>query len=236
MTSADEGTTPRPERVAARALVLAAVTCRGAIEHGVGDREAEELREQVIGWVRKTRLLDETEPHELSRLEAPLGSLSERDAIDTTWCGEGVVLLAWSLGHGDLPRYDVQVDSSVAAEALGFLNEDVEDVMLHAQLRQRSDLIRLAEFYFALHWRLRHFALDARSMDFEAFASECAFGPLEVRGMDFLAHDLAIDGRPLAMLDDRRRDECLGIARERQRAANWLVGQDPIYSEVTCDT
>jgi hypothetical protein len=40
---------------------------------------------------------------------------------------------------------------------------------------------------------------------------------------------------PLGNALEKFSREALGIARERQQAANWLSGQDVLYSEVTCD-
>ena len=45
-----------------------------------------------------------------------------------------------------------------------------------------------------------------------------------------------IDSQPLLDVPAARWGECLSLARERQQAANWLGGQEALYSQVTCDT
>jgi hypothetical protein len=48
--------------------------------------------------------------------------------------------------------------------------------------------------------------------------------------------DLEIRGAPIFRAPEAVWREVMSIAIERQQAANWLIGEDEIYSEVTCDT
>ena len=105
---------------------------------------------------------------------------------------------------------------------------------IESDAESEDQLRRLAALMFSLHWRLRQFSLKADSMDFERFAGEAWFGPLEVDGLLFAEKDLAIHGVPVVR--SARWRDVLSIARERQPAANWLAGHDPIYSEVGTDT
>ncbi len=73
-------------------------------------------------------------------------------------------------------------------------------------------------------------------MNFADFAQTAWFGPLETRGLRFVAGDLAIGAQSLSAAADEAWLEVMSIVRERQQAANWLRGQDPVYSEVTADT
>ena len=73
-------------------------------------------------------------------------------------------------------------------------------------------------------------------MDFAEFAKTAWFGPLPVGGLRLVAGDLEVRGLPVWEAPEEDWREVLSIARERQQAANWLMGQEEIYSEVTCDT
>ena len=85
---------PTPRRVAARALVMSAVVCRGFIETDAGEAEAEALRVRVVEWLGRIGVTDEAEPRELAMLNAPLGTLAPQQAIDAGWLSEGLAVLA----------------------------------------------------------------------------------------------------------------------------------------------
>lgn len=227
---------PAARRVAQRALVLAAVTCRGALEVDAGKSDAEAFRRDVLVWLTSVGALAEAEGEERRMLESPLGTLDERRVIDATWRGEGLGVLAWALGRSELPSYQETVRPPEVADSLGFMEASGDALLNKPTLRSPAELETLARRLFALHWRLREFTLRPRPMDFASFARTGPFGPLDVSGLAFAKGDLAIDGRPLASVDERRRRECLSIARERQQAANWLCGQEHVYSDVGCDT
>ena len=108
---------PSAERVARRALCLAAVVCRSAIEGDAGNGEAEALRQSVLEWAAAIGIIPEIEPRELALLQAPLGGLSERERIDGSWRGEGFAVLAWALGRCDLPPYDIEAEPYIIARA-----------------------------------------------------------------------------------------------------------------------
>ena len=227
---------PTADRVARRALVLAAVACRSAIEGDATNPRAEAFRREVLDWLRDAGAEEEAEPDELALLRAPLGSLDERQVIDASWRGEGLGVLAWALGRYELPSYQHTVTPPEVADRLGFMTPDAALLVQHATLRDAEELEALASRLLAVHWRLRDFSLRPVHMDFASFAPTAWFGPLDVTGLEFAGGDLAIDGRPLMDVGEARWRECMSIVRERQQAANWLCGQQTLYSEVSCDT
>jgi hypothetical protein len=227
---------PSADRVARRALALAAVAARGHAEQGVGDPEAEQLRARILEWVPLVGLGDELEPLETQTLEAPLGALTPQQGINASWRAEGLVVLAWALGRSPLPAYDDQCDGGEVAATLGFLDEASASVLAAPVLRPAEELAALCETLFSLHWRLRQFSLDGRAMDFADFARKAWFGPLSLEGLRLNELDLELGSLPLARAPEPQRRTALSIARERQQAANWLEGQEALYSEVTCDT
>jgi len=227
---------PSPERVAKRAFALAAVVCRSGIEQGEFHSAAEDFRRDVLRWLTDARVTDELEPEERVLLETPLGSLTERQEINASWRGEGLAVLAWALKRFELPAYDQIVSPPDVADALGFLTNDGYELLAAPELRAPEEIDHLAELMLAAHWRLRQFSIDGLPMEYAVFAQTCYFGPLETRGLRFVDGDLAIGERAISKVQEAEWREVLSIVRERQQAANWLTGQDPIYSEVTCDT
>jgi len=226
---------PSADRVARRALTLAAVVCRSAIEGDAGDSEAEALREGVLDWATKIGISPEFEPGEMASLRTPLGRLNERERIDGSWRGEGLAVLAWALGRFDLPPYDVQVDPYVVARAIGFREPATNTVLADPRLRTAEEISLLADELFSLHWRLREYSLVGKPIDFKAVAQKARF-PLQIARLRLVNGDLELRGAPIARAPEAVWREVMSIASERQQAANWLVGEDEIYSEVTCDT
>lgn len=235
-TEAPDLVRPTAERVARRALALAAVVCRSGIEPEAGHPEVEAFRADLLAWLAESGVMGELEPAERALLETPVGALTQRQWMDASWRGEGLVVLAWALGRCDLPPYDEPADSPGVAHALGFLEASAAERSSNATLRAGEEIDRIAELLFAAHWRLRQFSLAGEPMDFVTFAQTAWFGPLETEGLRFVAGDLAIGSRPLGAAAEESWREVMSIVRERQQAANWLTGQDPVYSEVTCDT
>jgi hypothetical protein len=140
------------------------------------------------------------------------------------------------LGGCDLPAYDKRADPYPIAQALGFREERPNSALFAPRLRSPDEISALADTLFSLHWRLRQYSLDKKPMDFGEFARTAWFGPLSLVGLRLISHDIEVRGVPLwdAPEDDWR--EVLSITRERQQAANWLTGQELVYSQVTCDT
>jgi len=227
---------PSAARVAARALVLGAVVCRSAIEGDAGNSKAEAFREEVLSWLRDVGLVQEAEPSELELLECKLGGLSDRQRIDASWRAEGLAVLAWALRRCDLPVYDRRADPYPIAQALGFRERWRDSVLESPGLRSPEEVSDLADVLFTLHWRMRQYSLDRKPMNFREFANTAWFGPLSLMGLRLVSDDLEVRGVPVWDASEEDWREVLSIARERQQAANWLTGQEMVYSEVTCDT
>jgi hypothetical protein len=227
---------PSAERVAARALVLSAIVCRSAIEGDAGNPKAEAFREDVLSWICGIGLVEEAESNEFALLECKLGGLSDRQRIDASWRAEGLAVLAWALRRGELPVYDKRADPYPIAQALGFREMRQDTVLAIPGLRPQEEISDLADTLFTLHWRMRQYSLDRKPMNFEEFANTAWFGPLSLLGLRLVSDDLEVRGVPVWDASEEDWREVLSIARERQQAANWLTGQELLYSEVTCDT
>jgi hypothetical protein len=216
--------------VAKRALVFSALTYRANIERW---RDGARQQAHLLAWLSLAQLTAEVEPDEERVLKSPVGTLDPQDRINLTWRAEALAVLAWALGMMEMPAHDEQCPAPPIAEAFGLLKPS-PNILAAPRLRTPDELAWYAERAFALHWRLRQFSLDGEAMDFAAFAPTADFGPLEIEGLPLLDRDLAIRGRPLARSDDWR--EVLSITVERHQAANWLLGEASLYSEVSTDT
>jgi len=227
---------PSPERVASRAIVLSAVACRGLIEKDVSDPKAEDLRQRVYSWIREIGVNDEAEEHERALLSTPLGSLARKDTIDASWKAEGMVVLGWALGLLALPAYDRDCDPSDSANRLGFLEQRSATPLQKPHLRSAADIEHWADVYLTIHWRLRQYSLKPEAIDFESYVESCSWGPLSLEEVQLIDGDLAIGGSRVDRVPEPMCRQVLSIAQERHQAFNWLIGDEPIYSQVTTDT
>jgi uncharacterized protein DUF4272 len=227
---------PTPTRVAARALVLSAVACRGLIERDASKPGAEQLRKDVRQWLSDIGVAAEMEEREAAMLSTPLGKLDRQAAIDASWSSEGLVVLGWALGRAPLPAFYAECDSPEVANALGFLAEKEDTVLKDARLRDQADVSSAEETYLTLHWRLRQFSLDSKPMDFAEYVARCNWGPLRLDDVPLCDGDLAVDGVRIDRVPDDIFHQTVSIVQERHRAFNWLMGWDSVYSQVTTDT
>ncbi len=217
---------PVPSRVAMRALVLVAVSCRGAIEQEPAGADHQELCLEICEWLEEVGAWQETESQEREVLESRLGTLSRRDRVDATWCSEGAAVLAWALGVGGLPSCHIPCDPISTASRVGFLADSDETVLEAPVLLLESRLQDCAKHYMEVHGRLRDLRIKRESI---------AFGSDAHTKMSF-DDSLCVGGQRIDLSSIAKRDSVNSIVMERHRALNWLLGDESIYSEVTTDT
>ena len=231
-----ELTRPSAERVARRALTLAAVVCRCGIEGQAANPAAEALRESVLYWVGEIGVAPEMEDEEMELLRTPVGKLSTRQRVQGAWRGEGLAVLVWALGRCELPPYDVPAVPYEIAQAIGFREPAQDTVLAGPRLRSNGELNALADDLFSVHWRLREYSLAGKAIDFVAVAKEAWFGSRPISNLRLADGDLEIRGVPISSAPEPAWREVMSIARERQQAANWLIGLESLYSNVRSDT
>lgn len=227
---------PCADRVARRALVLAGVACRGMLEADATDPEACAFWGSVRAWLDGFDLASEMEPSEARLIAAALGGLAPQDALNAGWRSEGMAVLAWALHRGELPKHDELAEPRRVADSLGFLLPAEDTVLVSPRLRDLDQLQAYGDVAFTVHWRLRQFGLKAEPMDFAEFAKTPWFGPLSLEGVRLIRSDLAIGSSPIADAPAGEVRRAQSIAMERHQAANWLLGHDPVYSEVDTST
>lgn len=222
---------PTPERVLRRAWALAAVAMRAYLEDPRATKAEEQLRE-LRAFIAAVRLDDELEPDERALLDAPRGTLTQQQQVEGSWRSEGVVVLAWALGGAVLPDHETQGDPFEASRSVGFLGSGPGSVTL----RSPEELDREGRRALGIHWRLREFSLRKQPVDFEKFSREAWFGGFDLAGIPLAEGDLAVGGVPITRAKQQEIGMCHSIAMERHLAFNWLLGANPIYSEVDTST
>ena len=142
-----------PQEVARRALVLFATT---GVAFGA-------QRDEVREWLTENKLWADLSPIECAFLED--SSPSEQDVVDRGWDSEGLIVLAWALGHlARLPAADEQCELSELGETFPpFANISASDFIAGARLKPDGELQQLQEDYFHLHAEGRNARLQSRA-------------------------------------------------------------------------
>ncbi len=206
------------------------------MEQNLREPGAEQLRKDVHQWLSDIGVAAEMEEREAALLSTPLGKLDRQAAMDAGWSAEGMVVLAWALGRASLPAFYAECDPPEVANALGFLAGKEDTVLKDARLRDQAEVLMAEETYLTLHWRLRQFSLDSKPIDFADYVARCNWGPLRLDEVPLRDGDLAIDGVRIDRVPDDLFHQTVSIVQERHRALNWLIGWEPVYSQVTTDT
>ena len=158
---------PSPIRIARRALALAAITARAVVEQVEPDQtsiEKERQHESIITWATKVAVIDELEPEEKEILQSPIGSLSERTCINSSWRIEGLAVLAWALNLIEQPPYDESVDTGLL---LNTLHLSAQEIINAPNLRTEQEILSYHNQLWSLHWRLRDYSVNSEIMDFK---------------------------------------------------------------------
>ena len=229
---------PAPQRVARRALALAAVSGRALLEQeDQSDPAVEETRQRIVQWVNDVGIGDELEPEEWKLIQRPVGAAERQDAVNGVWRIEGLGVLAWALGLYDLRPHDKLVDPGELLPAVGILNvEKAQALLASPELRGPAELKAASDRLFALHWRVTNFRLRQEAMNFVELADNAWFGPLNIGGLRLIDNDLAFGDKPIASADPDQVGACTSAARERHLAINWLHGYSEVYSETDVST
>jgi hypothetical protein len=215
-------------------MVLAVTSCRGFIEQDAAT--AADFWFQVHDWFSRLEIDAELEPAERGLLGRSLGSLAHQEWVDAAWSCEAMTVLAWALGCIAMPPYDKAIVAGDVANALGFLKPQPETVLATASLRPLAEIHALREQIFAVHWRLNEFRLTGQRIHFPTVAQNAWFGPMSLGACRLIDDDLAIGDARIDKADPARFQQCVGITRERHRAANWLCGESEVFSEVDAST
>ena len=225
---------PSAQRVARRALILAALVCRGNLDADA--RRARDVCARLRDWCHRLPLGDELGARERRVLEAPFGALTPEARLRAGWESEGLAVVAWALGRCELPRFDRKVDPFAVTDAVGLLADEVW-LLDKPKLRPRAAIAALREVLYAGHVRLAQFARTRTPRNVAHYFEPEWFAASGVEN-DVLAKcgDLAIDGRRVAVAPEARWRDCLAVVQFRHRAIVWLAGEYPRYEDTPADT
>lgn len=221
---------PIPVKVARRALALTAVAARASLE--LDESKPDHHRKRIADWINELNIADELEAHERKPLNRPVGSLKEKNFIDTMWQVEGLAILAWALNLSPAPSCDKLVIPADVYESIGLFDPDAGDALLQRpNLRSADQLNAMREHLFMFHWRLRRFATMPVAMDFAAFCKSCPFVDGDISNFKLKNNDLVVGDTQIAKAKPHEIGEAQSIASERCRAINWLHDASELYSK-----
>lgn len=229
---------PSASRVAERALVLAAIGNRGLIENEAGEMDDPQgTGEAMCRWLVDSGVREEVEPQEWDILSTPVGELEWQSTANSVWRLEGLGVLLWSLGLYDLPTDDQLVSPPELFDLTQLFDpEGARRFIASAALRPANELSAYRTHILMLHWRLREFRLRPKAMDFVEFSKDCWFGSFDVSDFSLVNNDVALGGTAISDADPELLNLCGSITQERHTAANWLVGEAEVYSEIETHT
>lgn len=230
---------PSAQRVAARALALAAITLRGSVELAeIESQRAAEIVKDIPVGLASVGILDELERQEEALLRTPIGQVTREELESASWRIEGVGVLAWSLGCFQVPPYDELVATEEALDSVGWgIMERATAFLESPKFRPWREIDDFASHVTVVNWRVREFGLRPGHMNFAEYLRDHPnFQPRWLRGLEIVDGDLAIGGRAISDADPDLVCICGEIMCERSIAAFWLQGDSPVYSEVSPST
>ena len=231
MYAGEPGRHPRPQAGEAlrRALVLSSVAARAGLEARADAAEARDMHPR--SWVAAGDGTGTVVEPMKRRCSPPRSGELGEIALDAAG-GGGAYVLAWALGRHALLPHDRLVDPDDIAWPLGFLDARALERESGAELRGEREIDTFLARQLAVHWRLREYAQRPGPMNFAAVVANGGWARLDIDQGALVDDDLAIDGSRIDRVDDSRLLRCTSIASERHRAASWLAGADPVYSNV----
>ena len=128
---------PEPETVAQRALVLAGLLRRMALEERLArgkDPAAREELQRLQQWMDEEGLFATLGISGLELLDSEPGTWAEEDRQSIGWSAEELHLLLWALKQGKLPPQEARVEAAPLLERLPLL-KDPQPFLEAAELR-----------------------------------------------------------------------------------------------------
>ena len=225
------------ESVAKRGLALSAYCCRGYIDRGSGDADAESLRDRMLQWLSRFGLIEQLSAFERDAMRAPLGSLTSSLESRITWEAEGLAVLAWALGRGELPEHDGEVDPYAVTDSMYFLADDADTVICEAKLRSAEEILAYRELMYGIHCRLRDFLRNGGTKDFASWIEMRWLQILKVDTARVITEgDLGFKGQPIGSVEADQLKRYEWAISEQHRASIWLAGEATHHWETTADT
>lgn len=248
---------PCAKDVVRRALALQLIVDRGWSDNNIQAgpllrrQKVKKVRKKILKWDEQEHISKWLSPKEREIWDQPLGRLSEEDRAFATWQLESLVPIVWALGlRSELPEFSEYVKDDHYSDLQFCKPTPVETILSSLALDPDSDrLSRTPEeieiytnVYLLLNWRAIELVLgNKKRVDIretaprifgEWIADVVALLPLTDKG------ELVVEHHRLIITELRKRELALvqRVFEARQKAFNWLSGDDPDWDEVTTDT
>jgi hypothetical protein len=128
------------------------------------------------------------------------------------------------------------VDPIAVTNDLEFLAAEAAELLEAPALRSVQELKACREWFYSAHCSLRGFLHHGGTGHLAtwivAYLRDLEIDPETVRKNGLLAYK----GDTLATADREQLEEWESVVCERHRAAIWLVGEEPLYTELSVDT
>jgi hypothetical protein len=227
----ERGAPPDSPRVGRRALILAALTCRGYIDTERNVARARWTHRRLLEWLERITLGDEIRPSEAAVLRAPVGSLTDAKRTAATRSADALVVVAWAQKGFNLLRHDRAVDPYEITDSVGLLNHGYVHQLVKRDLRPFEEIEALDGVMGATHARLRALENERSFVDISSSFDPAKLSMLGIDAPIADDGDVAIDARPALLASDERRRACQALVEERHRATRWLVGALRTYAD-----
>lgn len=229
---------PDAGRVAARALILLAMTYRWVVESSIEDEPdvATEEWERLQQWLDDVDLRGEAEPRETEFLRRGLGTVAVDDVARHAFDAEAAHTLIWALDEFSFPELaprgmPANLCFMFRVPGVGPFTPGRPPV-----LQPADEIDRRWRQTQAVHWRLAEQRLRPRQFDFAHWAQDTWLGAVDLSGLELIDGDLSIEGTPISSLDEARLWWLTRHVTEQHRALNWLIGAHPRYRSVSTPT
>jgi hypothetical protein len=232
-----------PAEAAARAIVLASLLRRLALEPGVGDAgddaaaEAFDLRQ----WLSSEGLDADMTPHEAAIISRQPGSLTPDEIADLSWQGEALGALNWALGLAGAEPPGRSAPIEPLLEAIPEPWDSARRWSEDARLLPEPDIARERERAEVWHWRavaesLRRDASPRERQEIETAVREVTMNALASGLLETsIAADFAVEGDAVRRMPEPDLDRLVMISRARLHALNWLCGFGDSWDDIPLD-
>lgn len=225
--------------VVQRMLCVASLMYRRELEMSFTEREhltpedrddLEALLLQLYRWLDTEKIMPHLTPVEQELMGKPLGNWSHRAVVLTTHRIETLGILAWALRLiPHIPTFDTSFTFPALSDCLDILTPTI-DIVWRAELRPRSQLVRMRDTAELWDWRCRASELQrmgvrpSEGVNYrdvirvnaeQAYADGTLPAPLE--------GDFPAFGRPFGLISQRQYEQVRAIAAERCQAMSWLM-------------
>jgi hypothetical protein len=213
-------------QVARRAVAMTALAFRASLEVTDHPRSTE-LSGGILGWLESAGAASELEPIERDLLGTPYRQLDKQQIGDAHWSGEGAWILAWAIGHAELPSLCEPVDCRPLFERLRIMRPEVHDLLTGARLRSDDELTT----YSVSAWAFRSELHLRRVGTARTLLAKIERGRLEELGLAPSEEIIAETAKLVAGLSDEECQTAAGPAFVREYAIFWLFSDHPGYFE-----